>query len=111
MTGDTLVIIFVIIASVAAWFFIPNYMAKRAMRKVIMIFRDTNTVNAQNARRADELGITPQTFMQTLYMPRDYKPAALKMLIEADIIRETRDGRLYLEREKLNEYQISKEVK
>ncbi len=111
MNADTLVIIFVIIASIAAWVFIPNFMAKRAMRKVIVIFRDTNTINAQSAKRADELGIRPQSFMQTLYMPRDYKPAALKMLIENDIVRETKDGRLYLERARLNEFQISKEIR
>lgn len=110
MIPDAVVFILVIILSLAAWFVIPNFLTRRAMKKVIRMFHDHNITSAQNAKTVKELGLTPHTFLQSLYMARDYKPAALRLLMDADIIRETKDGRVYLSKEKLGDYRISKEV-
>lgn len=108
--SDPVVLVLVITLSLVAWFVIPNFLTKRAMKKVIKMLSDRNITSAQNAKTIQELGLTPHTFVQSLYLARDYKPAALKLLIEADIIRETKDGRVYISKEKLDDYRISKEV-
>ncbi|MFH0847654.1 MAG: hypothetical protein V1894_06360, partial [Chloroflexota bacterium] len=99
--SDLRVFLIVILLSVAAWLVIPNLLTKRAMRKVIQAFRQNNITSAQNAKTPEELGLKPRSLLESLFSVRDYKPAELKLLMQADIIRETKDGRLYLSKEKL----------
>ncbi len=106
--SDSLVFVIVVILSIIAWFVVPNFLTKRAMRKVIKILHSRNVTSAQNAKTPQELGLKPRSMWENIFMPRDYKPMALKLLIQADIIRETKDGRLYLSKEKLALYDLSK---
>ena len=97
----TTYIVLVIIVALAALIFIPRWMISRAIKKVIKIFRYHSAINEKNARTAGELGLTPPTFMQRMSRTRDYKPQALNILIKAEIIKTTDDGRLYLSEDRL----------
>ncbi len=88
---------------IAAFIFIPRFMVRRAMGKVIACFRKHNALKAENAKTQGELGLNPLGFFQRMAAPRDYKPTALKVLANAGAILSTPEGKMYLVEEKLNE--------
>jgi hypothetical protein len=101
--NDTTILALVVVLSLLAIFTIPRWMLKRAIRRVIRIFREHNATDAKNAKTIYELGLAPQSMMQRMLRGRDYKPHALNTLLKAQIIQATESGRLYLSEEKLRE--------
>ena len=85
----------------AAIFFIPRWLLKRAARQVIKIFRENNATDRKNAKTIDELGLMPPGMLERMMRRRDYKPSALAALIRAEIVRQTEDGKFYLSEDKL----------
>ncbi len=81
--------------------FISAVMTRRAIFKVIEIFCHTRALGLNQAKTIDELGLDPPGFFQQLTQLRDYKPYALKILVEREIIRVTPSGELYLIEENL----------
>jgi hypothetical protein len=86
--------------TLALW--LSAFLTQRAMFKVIEIFCRNNALRAQNAKTIEELDLTPPDFFQRITQMRDYKPHALKILIQQGIVKTTLDGKLYLMEEKLN---------
>jgi len=80
---------------------IPNLLVRRAALQIIKIFREQNATDSKTARTIDELGLRPLSLMQRMTRRRDYKPHALNALMQAEIIKTTEDGRLYLSEERL----------
>ena len=80
---------------------LPQLFIKRAIPSVIRIFRQHNAVGVRGAKTVDELGLNPKSYMERIGRLRDYKPRALQLLIRADIIQMTEDGKLYLSEENL----------
>ena len=102
MIGTALV--FMILALMLfASFMISGYLTRRATYQVIDRFCSYDALEAKKARKVDELGLAPPDFFQRLFRPRDYKPYALQMLSKAGAVRLTREGKLYLVEQKLNE--------
>jgi len=66
------------------------------------------TDGGSQAKTIDELGLRPLTLGQRLLRARDYKPRAMKALIEAKIILATEDGRLYISEENLAKIETRK---
>jgi predicted deacetylase len=91
-------------------FVIPRWLLRRAARQVINIFREHNATNSKNARTIDELGLRPPGVLERMMRRRDYKPYALSVLMQAEIIQATEDGKLYLSEEKLAEFGLEKGV-
>ena len=91
-------------------FFIPRWLTSRAARQVIRVFRRHNATDSKNARTIDELGLRPPGVMERMMRRRDYKPHALNALMQAEIIKATEDGRLYLSEEKLASFGLEKGV-
>jgi hypothetical protein len=79
------------------------FLTKRAMQRVIGTFCRHNALSFWQAKTIDELGLTPPDFLQRIIHLRDYKPQALKILIQRGIVNVTRDGKLYLVEKQLNE--------
>ncbi len=90
-----------IVAGIILIFLIPTIMLRFAISTVLKEFREQNAVSPKNAKYNIELGIKPQTVFERFYKNRDYKPQALKTLIQAEIVQVTEDGRLYLREDKL----------
>lgn len=101
-TGLFVAILFILM--IAGFIYIPRFMIRRAMSQVISIFRQQNIFQPENAKTADELGLSAPGFMKRMTSTRDYKPAALEMLFKAGILLSTPEGRLYMAKEKLNEF-------
>lgn len=98
---DILILVLLVVAALLVIIFVPRWFLKQAFAKVIQIFREQNAINEKNARTVDELGLRPPTFTQRLMRMRDYKPQALNILMRADIVQVTEDGKLYLSEDKL----------
>ena len=107
-TNTILITILIFVLLLAAIFFIPRWLIKRAIRQVIKIFRENNATDQKNAKTADELGLTPPGILERMMRRRDYKPYALDALMRAEIIQQTEDGRLYLSEEKLSAFGLEK---
>ncbi len=99
--NNTLIIILLVIILLVAIFVLPQFFIGRAIKKVIRILRENNAVGARNAKFVDELGLQSKGMLENMMKPRDYKPRALQLLISANIVQMTDDGKVYLSEENL----------
>jgi len=79
-------------------FVFPTRGARRAIPKVIQIFRQSNAVGKRNAKPMDELIPRPskRNLLKMMYAPRDYRLSALISLMKMNIVQKTEDGKLFL---------------
>lgn len=103
MTGtDILFVIALGILALLAWFFVPAWMIKRNIPKVIGIFREKHAIGIQNAKTVEELGLKQKAILERMLSRRDWKPKALDLLIQTQIVLITEDGKLYITEESLD---------
>ncbi len=96
MNTALIYVILFIILGLAAIIFIPQLMLRRAANRVVRIFRKKNATSPQTAMTLEELKLQPRSFLQNMMSLRDYKPAALDMLVRGGIVIMTPDERYYL---------------
>jgi len=96
-----IIIVLLVVLVLLAFFVVPQWRLKRAIRQVIKIFREHNAIGNKNAKTIDELGLRPRGMMDGMFKGRDYKPYALSSLRKAEIIQMTEEGKLYLSEDKL----------
>lgn len=94
---NVIILIAIFIVAILAIFYIPRLMLNRAIYTVIRILKQHNALTTHDAKTIDELGLNPKPFMERAFKLRDYKPYALQILRNADIIQMTDEGRLYLD--------------
>ena len=99
--NDTLMVILLIIVFVLVALVLPQFMVMRTAPKVIRIFRQNNAVGAKNAKPIEELGLKQRSMIENMLRRRDYKPRALQLLLSANIVQMTEDGKFYLDEESL----------
>lgn len=97
----TVTMILVIVVLLLLVFTIPIIRVRSAMKAVIAIFRKNEVTDIANARTQAELGLNPKPLLQRFFTVRDFKPQALKMLIDSRVVQVTEDGKLYLSEEGL----------
>ena len=100
--NDTLMVIVLIIVFVLVALVLPQFMVMRSVPKVIRIFREKNAVGGKNAKAIEELGLKQRSMIENVLRRRDYKPRALQLLLSANIVQMTEDGKLYLDEESLS---------
>jgi len=100
---SSFIVIFIVLGGVAGALFISARMTKRAVGQVIAIFQKHNAIGIQQAKTVDELGLTPPNLMDRFTRMRDYKQNALGILVKADIVQTTEEGKLFISAEKLAE--------
>lgn len=83
--------------------FISGFLMNRAVFKVIEIFYRQDALDRNHAKTIEELGLQPPNFLERITRFRDYKPYALRFLVEREIVQMTPDGRLYLVEKQLDE--------
>ena len=103
MTEGVIFVCALMVMLLASVFFIPALLTRRAAFKVIKVFCRCDALNAKNAKKAGELGLNPPGFFERMGRLRDYKPHALRLLKETKVVRTTKDGRLYMAEDKLDE--------
>ena len=107
MGNDAIFIGIVLLLLLLGLFVLPRLLIKRAVSKVISIFRRNNAIDAGSAKTLDELRLRPRTFMEGMFKVRDYKPYAMELLRNAQIIQMTEDDRLYLVEDRIASSRIS----
>ena len=100
--NDTLMVIILIIVFIVVALVLPQFLVMRSVPKVIRIFRQNNAVGAKNAKPIEELGLKQRSVIENMLRRRDYKPRSLQLLISANIVQMTEDGKLYLDEESLS---------
>ena len=101
MESTVLLILLIVVLVVMGLFVLPRIRMKRATSQVVAIFERNNALNARSAKTIDELRLRPPTFLEGMLRMRDFKPSALQVLIQSEIVRQTEDGRLYISQDKL----------
>ena len=96
-------VLILIIITLGVTFSVYAFRGRRAISKVIEIFRQHNALRINDAKTVEELGLEKPDFAQRIMRGRDFKQYALQILIKRGVICETEDGRLYMVEEKLNE--------
>ena len=94
-----LVLFFIALLVIAG--LVSRWRMKRAMRQVILIFREHTATSSRSAKAIDELGLRSQGMMGGMFKGRDYKQYALNMLMKAEIVQVTEDGKMHLSEDKL----------
>ena len=103
MGFNVFITVFIMLALLTLAFFISGRMTRRAVFRVIEIFRQHRAIGIHQAKTIDELGLSPRGLLERAMRPRDYKQNAMKILIKNEIIRMTGDGKLYITEEKIQE--------
>lgn len=83
--------------------YVPAFLTRRAMRQVVSRFYAAGALSPQRAKTLAELGLTPPNILERLTKPRDYKPAALRLLQQTGAVQLTQEGKLFLLEERLHE--------
>ena len=101
METTVLSILLIVGLAVLVFLVLPRIRIRRAVNQVVAAFERHNALDASSARTIDELGLQPRSFLQGMGHVRDFKPYALQALRNAEVVRETEDGRLYLSQHRL----------
>ena len=101
MDTNVLVILLIAVLVLVGLFVLPRIRMRRAASQVVAIFQSNNAFDARSAKTVDELRLRPPTFLEGMLRMRDFKPYALQALMEAEVVKQTEDGRLYLSQNKL----------
>lgn len=107
---EIVITLLAIVALGAAAMYLSRFLLKRAMRQVVSIFRQRGAVTAKNAATAEALGLVRGGMMDRMFRLRDYRPDALRVLLQAGIIKATDEGGLYLSEEDLDRSPVKKFV-
>jgi hypothetical protein len=100
--SSVLIILFVL-GGIGIALFLSARMTKRAVGQVISIFEKYNAIGVRQAKTVNEMGLTPPSLVDRFTRMRDYKQNALSILMKADIVQTTEEGKLFISPEKLAE--------
>ncbi|KJS32735.1 MAG: hypothetical protein VR64_05455 [Desulfatitalea sp. BRH_c12] len=104
MNMDVFIMIVLVLCYFLALLALPALLVKRAMIKVVEIFRAHGATEARRAKPAEAMGLKPPEFLLRIGTLRDYKPAAVDLLLKAEVIIETYDHKVFLSEKRLREF-------
>jgi hypothetical protein len=103
-----LLVLLIIILAILGFFVLPQIRIRRAIKQVVAILERNNALDARSAKTIDELRLRPRTFLEGIGRIRDFKPYALQLLMDAEVVCQTDGGRLYLLQDKLADINIDR---
>jgi hypothetical protein len=98
-----LILVALILAMVAVAILLSRFLFRRAVRKVVSVFRQVGATSPTTAATVEELGLVPPGIFERVGRLRDYRPEALRLLVQAGVVKETQQGRLYLSEDALEQ--------
>jgi hypothetical protein len=104
MSGQTTGVIAAVLSIAVlafAMFYAQRFMLRRAVRKVVLQFRKQGAISPATAATLDEFRLLEGSPFLRMFRLRDYRPYASRLLGQANIIRATEGGRVYLSEEDL----------
>lgn len=96
-------VFFLMIMAFVGVLYVRAFLARRAIFRVIEIFRQHGAMGINGAKTLQELGLQRLDFIQRIMKPRDYKQDALQMLIKKGILLQNGNGKVYLDEGRLDE--------
>ncbi len=97
-----LILILILVVGLVGAVYLSRFKLKRAMRLIVAVFRAQGATSPKTAKRLEELGlVVTGGLFNNMFKPRDYRPYALRALSQANILRATDDGRVYLSEDEL----------
>ena len=90
-------------ALLAGAVYLSRFLIKKAMRDVVAVFRRRGALDPKTALTGEDLGLVKAKLMDRMFKVRDYKPEALRLLAQAEVVKVTEDGRLYLSEAQLSD--------
>jgi hypothetical protein len=106
-TRNLILVILILLLFLAIAFLASNYLMRRAIKRVIKILRDAGAVSLDSAQTVEQLGLKKSMFQFKLW--RDYKPAALQLLLTANVVIATEDGKLFLSEDNLSKTKLGQQ--
>jgi hypothetical protein len=103
-----LLVLLIIILAILGFFVLPQIRIRRAIKQVVAILERNNALDARSTKTIDELRLRPRTFLEGIGRIRDFKPYALQILMDAEVVCQTDGGRLYLLQDKLADINIDR---
>ena len=101
MDNNALFILLVVILAIVGFFVLPRIRIRRAVNQVVAIFEHNSALDVRSAKTIDELGLKTPSFLDGMLRMRDFKPYALQILMQTEVVRQTDGGRLYLAQDRL----------
>jgi hypothetical protein len=92
----TVTLVLILLVLVVGSFFLSRHLARKAVRDLIKAFARVQALDPDSAVTQAEVGVVPRGLFNPRMGLRDYRPAALRLLMQADIVQLTSDGRVYL---------------
>jgi hypothetical protein len=104
-TAAHFLVFFVLALAYLSALLLAGLMFKRAVLQVMDIFGQHSASSRSNAKSVEQLGLRQSNFLERIAgIKRDYKPQALRFLIQHRVVDITPDNRLYLTEEKREEF-------
>lgn len=97
-----------ILLLLAAAVYLSRYLLKRAVRGVVAVFRAEGATDPERAATLEELGLARGGMFDRMFRLRDYRPNALRLLAQANVVRATDAGKVYLSEAQLAGSQVAK---
>jgi hypothetical protein len=107
-TRVLIILVLILVLMLALAFLGSSMMMKRAIKKVIQMFRNGEALTPETAKELEVLGFKKKHFIQLSGL-RDYKPTALQVLMRNNIILFTEDGRYYLSEDALSQTRLGQQ--
>lgn len=98
---NVLAVLLLIGVLIVVMIYVPRFLLRKATRDVLSLFRRRGATNPTKATTLEQLGLVQGSHLERLTRLRDYRPYALRLLTQANVIRATEGGTLYLSEETL----------
>jgi hypothetical protein len=94
-------IVLLIVVGLVGSLYLSRVLMSKALRDVVARFHKLGATQAENAASLEQLDLAPGRMFERMFKRRDYKPSALRLLIQSGIVITTEDGTLYLSEDAL----------
>lgn len=82
-------------------FVVPQLLIKRAVPSVIKLLREHEALSEDKARSMEELGLVRKMFSMQRLGTRDYRPKAMQLLQQLEVVKADLGGNVYLDETQL----------
>lgn len=106
--SDFLLVVLLLALLLLLAFTVPLFGVRRAMRALVKLFREDEITSPLRAKTCSELNINLQSRARKAFAARDYRPDALKVLVQAKIVLIVEGDKVYLSEQNLKESSLRK---
>jgi hypothetical protein len=99
--NNVLAVVLMLGALAVVMIYVPRLLLRKATRDVVALFRGRDATSPSSATTLEQLGIVQRSRLERLTRLRDYRPYAVRLLTNTNVIRTTEEGRMYLSEETL----------